>query len=332
MPAAYESLKAVIDSMDAIIYVADMETYDLLLVNDYTRRHFGDIQGGKCWANLQQGQTGPCDFCSNNKLIGADGLPRDTYVWEFHNTLNGRWYECRDKAIIWRDGRLVRLEIATDITERKDAEERLRQQIERYDLVTAGVRDGIWDWDVPKKKVFFSARWKTMRGFSEEEVSDHEEEWSSGIHPEDAPRVFASVQAHFAGETPWFTEEYRVRRKDNTWMWVLDRGLALRDAAGRVVRMAGSETDITLRKQMEEEREKLIAELREALAKVKTLSGMLPICSHCKKIRDDKGYWNQVEIYIRDRSEAEFSHGICPDCLKKYYPEYYDKSEGQARE
>ena len=72
-------------------------------------------------------------------------------------------------------------------------------------------------------------------------------------------------------------------------------------------------------KRGEEEREKLIHELQEALAKVKTLSGMLPICASCKKIRDDKGYWNQMEAYIRDHSEAEFSHSICPDCKKKLY-------------
>jgi hypothetical protein len=71
----------------------------------------------------------------------------------------------------------------------------------------------------------------------------------------------------------------------------------------------------------EAEREKLIRELQGALAKVKTLSGFLPICMSCKKIRNDKGYWEQVEVYIRDHSEAEFSHGICPECMKKLYPD-----------
>ncbi|MFQ5560734.1 MAG: sensor with HAMP domain protein, partial [Nitrospinota bacterium] len=72
------------------------------------------------------------------------------------------------------------------------------------------------------------------------------------------------------------------------------------------------------------EREKLIAELKEALDRVKIMRGMLPICASCKKIRDDSGYWNQIEAYIRDHSDAEFSHSICPDCLKKLYPELYE--------
>lgn len=67
--------------------------------------------------------------------------------------------------------------------------------------------------------------------------------------------------------------------------------------------------------------QRTIADLREALEKVNTLSGLLPICSNCKQIRDDKGYWNQIEVYISEHSKAEFSHGICPECVKKLYPE-----------
>ena len=77
-------------------------------------------------------------------------------------------------------------------------------------------------------------------------------------------------------------------------------------------------TDITARKTAETERERLIGELQEALAKVKTLSGLVPICAWCKKIRDDRGFWNEVEVYVQSRSDATFSHGICPDCLEKW--------------
>ena len=79
------------------------------------------------------------------------------------------------------------------------------------------------------------------------------------------------------------------------------------------------------RKKAEEEQEKLIRDLQKALSEVKTLKGIFPICASCKKIRDDKGYWNQVEVYIRDHSEAEFSHGICPECMKKLYGDILGK-------
>ncbi len=72
---------------------------------------------------------------------------------------------------------------------------------------------------------------------------------------------------------------------------------------------------------------RLNAELQEALDKVETLRGLLPICAHCKKIRDDEGYWHQVEVYIRDHSKVEFSHGLCPDCAKKFYPDFFKDDE-----
>jgi hypothetical protein len=75
------------------------------------------------------------------------------------------------------------------------------------------------------------------------------------------------------------------------------------------------------------QRERIIAELQNALSEIKTLRGIVPICASCKKIRDDEGYWHQVESYVRDHSEAEFSHSICPDCAKNLYPDLVKDKE-----
>jgi PAS domain S-box-containing protein len=99
-------------------------------------------------------------------------------------------------------------------------------------------------------------------------------------------------------------------------------GSAIHDEKGEITSVLLIERDITERKRAEMEQERLILQLQEALAKVKTLSGLLPICASCKKIRDDKGYWTQIERYISKHSNAEFSHGICPDCAKKLYSDY----------
>jgi hypothetical protein len=93
------------------------------------------------------------------------------------------------------------------------------------------------------------------------------------------------------------------------------------DIKGNNKGLIGIIVDITERRQMEKEREKLITELQEALSEVKTLHGLLPICASCKKIRNDKGYWEKMEKYISDRSPVQFSHGICPDCVQKMYQE-----------
>jgi len=110
-------------------------------------------------------------------------------------------------------------------------------------------------------------------------------------------------------------------------VWVRNTIVPHRDGQGRLLRYDGLVEDITERKQAEQEKEQVISQLQQALAKVKMLSGLIPICAACKKIRDDKGYWQQLEGYIRDHSEAEFSHGICPECQRKLYPELYDKNK-----
>lgn len=102
-------------------------------------------------------------------------------------------------------------------------------------------------------------------------------------------------------------------------LWEYNNSLRIEGGIAQLVRSMAH--DITDLKRMEKERERLILDLKNALSQVKQLSGLLPICASCKKIRDDKGYWNQIEIYIRDHAEVEFSHGLCPDCLKKLYPD-----------
>ena len=191
-------LNTLLDSLEAVVYVTDIKTNEILYINEYTRDMLGDIEGEICWKTIQAGQTGPCDFCTNNKLLTPDGVPSGVYHWEFQNTVNKRWYDIRDRALEWIDGRIVRLEIATDITERKQAEE---------------------------------------------------------------------------------------------------------------------------------ERDKLIIELKDALSKVKTLSGMLPICASCNSIRDDSGYWNKLADYISAHSDAELTHSICPDCARKLYPDQFKDGE-----
>lgn len=117
--------------------------------------------------------------------------------------------------------------------------------------------------------------------------------------------------------------EARLRTYDGEPLWVENSARATRDGrVGRVV-YEGSIENINERKLAEDERERLILELQDAIAKVKTLGGLLPICAECKKIRDDKGYWNQIEEFIQTHSEAEFTHSFCPDCMKNLYPEVF---------
>ncbi len=111
-------------------------------------------------------------------------------------------------------------------------------------------------------------------------------------------------------------------RKDGTLLDVCLTMSPIRDAHGKVIGASTIAYDVTERKRMEAERTHLISHLNDMLSKVKTLSGLLPICASCKNIRDDHGYWQKVETFVREHSSAEFSHSICPECMDRLYPEY----------
>ena len=115
------------------------------------------------------------------------------------------------------------------------------------------------------------------------------------------------------------------RRKDGGLMEVSMTISPVKDDAGRVIGASIIARDITDRRRLEQERLKLIEDLQRALAQVKQLSGLLPICSSCKRIRDERGDWQPVEVYVHAHSQADFTHGICPECAKSLYPEIYSK-------
>ncbi|HWQ68116.1 MAG TPA: PAS domain S-box protein [Methanospirillum sp.] len=162
-------LFTILDSIDALIYVADMETYDLLYMNRHGRSLFGDIGGKKCYKTIQKDMDGPCPFCTNPLLIGNLG-PVGVYQWEYQNTLNGRWYDCRDRAIRWTDGRIVRLQIATDITERKHTADRLSITEGRLQTLVKTIPDLIWLKDKDGIYLSCNTMFERLYGASERDI------------------------------------------------------------------------------------------------------------------------------------------------------------------
>ncbi len=142
--------------------------------------------------------------------------------------------------------------IIRDIRDRKQMEQALRDSEERWQLALQGNNDGIWDWNLVTNEVFYSARWTNMLGYEEQDLSNQIEEWRSRVHPLDRNRVKHLIDNHFQQRTPFFIAEYRMRCKDGSYRWILDRGQAQWDKTGRPVRMVGSHTDITQQKLAEQ--------------------------------------------------------------------------------
>jgi diguanylate cyclase (GGDEF)-like protein/PAS domain S-box-containing protein len=124
-------------------------------------------------------------------------------------------------------------------------ERALRESEERYALAAHGANDGLWDWKLRTNEIYFSPRWTRMLGYSDNEIRSDPEEWFSRIHPADRQRVRDQLREHCQGSIPEFSSEYRMRTKDGHYIWMLSRGIAVRDADGAALRIAGSQTDIT---------------------------------------------------------------------------------------
>jgi len=137
--------------------------------------------------------------------------------------------------------------------------------------------------------------------------------------PEDRLRARKNFDRALSGESFVLMEEYGDQALSRRYY--LNHYNPTIDENGEIIGLNLFLIDITKQKRLENEREKIIKELRNALAEIKTLRGFIPICANCKKIRDDKGYWQQIEQYIQDRSDAQFSHSLCPKCLKDLYPD-----------
>jgi PAS domain S-box-containing protein len=167
---SHKRLINVLDSLDSLVYVAEFNSYDILFINKYGRDMWGAVQGRKCWQAIQKDQKGPCSFCTNDKLVSAAGIPAGVCKWEFQNTVNGRWYECRDQAIPWTGKSLVRLEIATDITERKKAEENLAILNQKNELILRAAAEGILGLDLHGNHIFVNPAAAKMLGYEAEEL------------------------------------------------------------------------------------------------------------------------------------------------------------------
>ncbi|OPY93404.1 MAG: Sensor histidine kinase TmoS [Syntrophaceae bacterium PtaU1.Bin231] len=230
------------------------------------------------------------------------------------------WAEISFTYLLGPDGKPAAiLTVTRDIAARKEAEEALRDAEKRFLHVTENTREMIWEVDRQGLYRYVSPAVEQILGYRPDELVGKKYFYDL-FAPEFQEATKSKALAYFQGLQPFYKFVNLNRHRNGRLVALETTGVPVLDERGNLRGYRGADMDVTARMQVEEEREKLITQLQNALAEVKKLSGMLPICSCCKKIRDDKGYWNLLEAYIQEHSEAEFSHSLCPDCASHLYP------------
>lgn len=306
--------KSAFDAIQDGIFLLDKDL-TIVKANDWMEKKYGSerpLAGEKCHTAFQNRQY-PCIECPYITKL-EKGNPHKQVLP----------YPSARNPLEWFEVFLFRLEDSNgmptgavghvkDITERKRTEDMLKDEAIRWRILIEQSRDGIVVLDVNGKVFEANQHYADMLGYSMEEVHKlYVWDWDTQWNKEQLLEMIRTVDHtgdHF---------ETSHRRKDNTLCTVeistngtVYRGQKLILCVCR---------DITDRKQTEKERETLIKELQDALKEIKTLRGILPLCSFCNKIRDDKGYWERVDVYIHKHSQADISHSVCPECMKEHYP------------
>ena len=271
-----QTMRTVLDNINAIITVSNFDTYELLFANKAVKNFVGeDAEGKLCWKVLQKDLTGPCDFCPNPKLLDKDNKPTGLYRWEYQNPKLNKWFECTDAAIEWVDGRLVHMEYATDITDRRMAEEALRQSEELYRQLTVASPDAIVVCDPVGKIVYMSPRAKELFNISND-TDFGDERMDHFVHPHDIQKS-AELYTSFVEDRVTFLPQLLLMREDGSDFFGEISSASVKDEQGMITSIIMVIRDITERKMNEME---LIRAKEKAEESDKLKSAFLANMSH----------------------------------------------------
>jgi len=275
----------------------------------------------------------------NPRLLKSGLTPRTVYqeMWaavrsgsewqgEFVNRKkNGEvyWENVRIAPIRGSDGSILHfVAVKEDVTARHLAEESLRQSQEQFQSTFQSAAIGMALVAPEGRLLKVNQAFCDLLGYTEAELLS--KSFQDITHPADLEANLGYVRQMLAGEIRTYQMEKRYFHKAGNVIWAMLSVSLVRGGEGKPLYFVSQILDMTERYLAQQERERLITELQAALAEVRTLRGIVPICMHCKKIRDDKGFWQQVESYVEKHSHAQFSHGLCVECLKTHYPDIHE--------
>ncbi|MFO7728618.1 MAG: response regulator [Desulfonatronovibrio sp.] len=253
-------LEAVMNALDSLVYVVDMQTQEILFMNEYGIRRFGSVKGEKCWKVLQNGMTDPCSFCRQTLLVDKAGNPTGVQTWDQYDERNKRWYYRRDKAIPWEDGRMVHLQIATDITDKKTAELALAQSEKRFRLLFEQNKDAILWADSRGYIINCNEAAVRLFEYKKEELTGLHQ---TCLHPEESNEYYRKMFSRNLSTEKLFNVDAEVKTRTGKIRQVNLLSTLITVDGEDIVQ--GIFVDITQRKQLEEKILQTNEKLRKAL-------------------------------------------------------------------
>lgn len=268
--------------------------------------------GHKCYL-MVMGREEPCPNCIAKRAIETGEIQEGK-----HTSQDGRYWNVRSVPLKDGLGQVEKVvHFGFDVTKLVEAQQAFESSERRWRFALEGAQEGVWDWDATNNKVFFSQRWKEMLGFDEDEIGDTLTEWDSRIHPDDYEAVYEALNRHMYGDSPYYEFEHRLRCKDGSYKWILDRGIVVeRDADNSPLRAIGTHFDISERKEIEErlrERESflgaILMSIQEGISVLKpdlTIEYVNPIMEK----------WYGGDVQLVGRKCHDVYHGRGEPCLK----------------
>jgi PAS domain S-box-containing protein len=324
-----ERFRKMFHGHSAVKLVIDLETGAIVDANEAAAGFYGWSIGDLKQMRIQQINDLPPDAVKDRMASAAaapnarfefrhrraDGSITDVEVYSNHVEIAGQTYL---------------YSIVHDISDRKRAESALKVSEQRFRMLAENAADALWVLDDETGRYqYVSPSIVDILGYSTEEFMNFSVQESLAAESYAALRRdrVERIQEFERGVERTYVDIVETPHRDGSRVILEVHGRFVRNAETNRLEVIGVSRDITERKQIEEERERLIEELRHAIEQVKTLKGIVPICASCKKIRDDQGYWEQVEAYVVRHTDAQFSHSICPECAMKMYGEFLSDEE-----
>jgi len=237
----------VLNSLDATIYVADFETHEILFMNNYMKKVFKkDATGEICWAAFRK-KASPCTHCTNDKLLDENKNPTGVCIWQDKNPLNGRWYINYDRAIEWTDGQMVKLQIAIDITDQKQAEEKLKKSEGQYRAYFEGIFSGTYISTPDGKLIACNKEYKKIFGFNSTRQAIETPIKSLCVDPDERLDFLNRLrkEKQLTGYEPHF------KKIDGTRLHLIENSSGVFDEKGNLIQIRGFLLDVTEQKKLE---------------------------------------------------------------------------------